>query len=168
MKSNSSAYILAACLVLLGLFSYRTILEMKRRDQLLVQQNRNLRSSLVGLHNVYASHMDKLIYELNMIRNDDYVDTRKLYNPDYFAEGKLSIVHDLIHRRNKWCNKALQGTQEYVLYARQECTKLDAGLQPVVQGFYGRLLRKDDTGQLVLDIEPVTEFNLPDIEKVGR
>ena len=106
--------------------------------------------------------MDKLIHFMREIQNDDSADIRMVYNPDVSVMEKLSSFRSLTHRRNRLCEKAIKETGDYILYARKEYAVRTS------EQLYSRLLKQGDNGELVLKVDPVTKFDLMNIEKYRR
>jgi len=162
MKNKTAYWIVMIVLVAIAVSERFTISRVRRERDALQQKEAELEGSLFEFHNMYVSQMDKLIDFLRKIQNDDSADRRMVYNPDVSLMEKLSSFRSLIHRRNRLCENAIKDTGDYIRYARKEYVVRTS------QQLYSRLLRQGDNGELVLKVDPVTKFDLMNIEKYRR
>ena len=157
---NKTAYWIVVIVLVAVVVSERFTISRVRRERDAVQVE--LQRSLFKFHNMYISQMDKLIHFLHEIQNDDYVDFKTVYNPDVSVMEKLSSFRSLTHRRNRLCENVIKETGDYILYARKEYAVRTS------EQLYSRLLKQGDNGELVLKVDPVTKFDLMNIEKYRR
>jgi hypothetical protein len=163
MKEKTALWIAVAILSMLVIHDRFTISNTRKELATFRQQKFSLQGLLWEFNNMYVSQMSSLIDFLHDIHNDDFVGIRRIYNPDVSATQKLSSFRSLIHSRNRSCERIIKKTEEYILFARKKYSIRDSK-----DKFYSRILKKNDNGQLVLKMEPVTKFELMNIEKYKR